>query len=246
MSRRFFAPPQNIDGSIITLSKEETHHLARVLRLQAGEEVLVFDGDGREFRCAISEVRSGHARLEIMEPLRDGRESRLDLTLAQGLAKGEKFDLIVQKATELGVSRIVPLATENSDVRLDEERSAKRVERWRRISLESIKQCKRCRLVDIQTPLSLEAFLDSGPRAGAGLLVFSERGGSTIKEALAGLGGEPITALVGPEGGWSPRELELLEARSARAVSLGPRIIRTETAAMVAIALIQHRLGDMP
>jgi 16S rRNA (uracil1498-N3)-methyltransferase len=246
MSRRFFAPPEKIDGATITLSKEETHHLARVLRLHAGEETLVFDGRGNEFRCVISEVRSHHARLEIIERLGPSRESDLDLTLAQGLAKGEKFDLIVQKATELGVSRIVALATENSDVKLDEQRSARRVERWRRISLEAIKQCGRSKLVVIDKPVGLEEFLEGDRAASSALLLFSEKGGTPIKEAVAGLEGKPVTALVGPEGGWSPREFEMLDARNARAISLGPRIIRAETAALVALALIQHLLGDMP
>ncbi len=246
MSRRFFAPPENIDGSTVRLSKEETHHLARVLRMQIGDEVSVFDGEGREFKCGIFEVNANSARLEIIESLVIVRESRLDLTLAQGLAKGEKFDFIVQKATELGVSRIVPLATQNSDVRLQEDRSAKRVERWRRISLEAIKQCNRSKLVDIAVPISLEDFLNTDQSAASELLVFSEAGGSTIKEAAAGLAGKSITALVGPEGGWSPGELEMLDARNAKAVSLGPRIVRTETAAVVAVALIQHLLGDMP
>jgi 16S rRNA (uracil1498-N3)-methyltransferase len=246
MSRRFFAPPEMIDRATITLSKEETHHLARVLRLRTGQEALVFDGRGNEFRCVISDVRSHHARLEIIEPLCPSRESCIDLTLAQGLAKGEKFDLIVQKATELGVSRIVALATENSDVKLDEQRSARRVERWRRISLEAIKQCGRTKLVDIGKPLGLEEFLEGDRAANSALLLFSERGGATIKEAVAESGGKPVTALIGPEGGWSPREFEMLDARNARAVSLGPRIMRAETAALVAIALIQHLLGDMP
>jgi 16S rRNA (uracil1498-N3)-methyltransferase len=246
MSRRFFAPPEKIDGATITLSKEETHHLARVLRLQAGQEALVFDGRGHEFRCVIFEVRSYYARLEIIEPLTPSRESDLDLTLAQGLAKGEKFDLIVQKATELGVSRIVALATENCDVRLDEQRSVRRVERWRRISLEAIKQCGRSKLVDIDVPLGLEEFLEGDRAASSELLLFSEKGGTAIEEAVTGLEGKSVTALIGPEGGWSPREFEMLDARNARAVSLGPRIIRAETAALVAIALIQHLLGDMP
>jgi 16S rRNA (uracil1498-N3)-methyltransferase len=218
-----------IDRATITLSKEETHHLARVLRLRTGQEALVFDGRGNEFRCVISDVRSHHARLEIIEPLCPSRESCIDLTLAQGLAKGEKFDLIVQKATELGVSRIVALATENSDVKL-----------------EAIKQCGRTKLVDIGKPLGLEEFLEGDRAANSALLLFSERGGATIKEAVAESGGKPVTALIGPEGGWSPREFEMLDARNARAVSLGPRIMRAETAALVAIALIQHLLGDMP
>jgi 16S rRNA (uracil1498-N3)-methyltransferase len=257
--RRFYAAPEAISDSVINLSGDESHHLARVLRLRAGDEAFAFDGCGREYRCRVTAVDAHRAQLEIIEALADMVESPVALTLAQALAKGEKFDLIVQKATELGVRCIAPLITENVDVRLSDERAEKRAERWRRIALEALKQSGGRRLVDIRHPAALADFIASitlNERAAAepmlaahkqpALLVFSERGGMSISEALSEVNHtQHVVALVGPEGGWSDDELDLLESGGATFVTLGPRILRTETAALVAVTLIQHRLGDL-
>jgi len=251
--RRFYAPPDNIDGSAITLSPHETHHLIQVLRLTPGDEVFVFDGCGAEYRCSFRRVENDRAHLEIAEPLSDLVDSPLDLSLAQALAKGDKFDFIVQKATELGVSRIVPLVTRYADVRLDEQQKPKRVERWRRISLEAMKQCGRRRLVEIAEPLTIRQLISTQENAGVSgsgirraMLVFSERGGLSVHDALAGVKMPcAVFALIGPEGGWSDDELEALNDHGCKAVTLGPRVLRTETAALVGLTLIQHELGDL-
>lgn len=252
--RRFYAPPEDINGSIALLSTHETHHLTHVLRMTPGDEAFVFDGCGNEYRCQFSRVADNRAELEISDPLSDEVESPLDLTLAQALAKGEKFDFIVQKATELGVSRITPLMTRYADVRLDEKQKISRTERWRRISLESAKQCGRRRLVQITEPLSIYQFMSAvessnqsvAEKGYHSLLLFSERGGYGVNEALGAASSfRPVIALVGPEGGWSDDELEALNDHGCKPVTLGPRIIRTETAALVAIILIQHALGDL-
>jgi 16S rRNA (uracil1498-N3)-methyltransferase len=232
------------------LSREETHHLTRVLRLKAGDEAFVFDGCGREYRCNILKVEESRAQLEVIAELEDRVESPFHLTLAQALAKGEKFDLIVQKATELGVGTILPLITDNADVKLEEERSEKRLERWRRISLEALKQCGRRRLVEIEAPIRLSRLLDTSSRDVDGsafsVVVFSEKGGVGIADALAGLvDGSSLTALIGPEGGWSPEELALFGELGIKSATMGPRVLRTETAAISAVTLIQHILGDL-
>ena len=242
--RRFYAEPTEIDGSLVSLSKEETHHLVHVLRLKPGDEVSVFDGRGNEYRCSFRGEHRSHAELEVTEPLTDVVESPLLLTLAQSVLRSDKFDLIVQKATELGVSRIIPLATEHSNVRFSRDKEDARLDRWRRISLEALKQCGRRRLVEIAAPMTVTK-LTEAEDSGL-LLVFSEKGGSSIAAALRQAGTlNALTALIGPEGGWSDAELTFLEGRGATAVSLGPRILRTETAALVAITLIQHWIGDL-
>jgi len=220
-----------------------------------GDEAFVFDGAGNEYKCTFRRIEENLAELEIAGTVSETVESPLELTLAQALAKGEKFDFIVQKATELGVSRIVPLMTRYADVRLDERQRISRAERWRRISLESMKQCGRRRLVEITDPLSIYQFMSllehpGNPVADAepahSLLLFSERGGTGITEALGGEStSRPVVVLVGPEGGWSDDELEALSDYGCRPVSLGPRVIRTETAALVAITLVQAALGDL-
>ena len=249
--RRFYAAPAAIGESFIHLSSEESHHLARVLRLREGDEAFVFDGCGREYRCRVTDAGARAARLAIVERCADEVESPLDLTLAQALAKGEKFDLIVRKATELGVRKIAPLVTASADVKLSDERAEKRAERWRRIALEALKQSGGRRLIEIQPVTTLTDFIaaiTAHEQAAAPpvLLVFSERGGAAVSEALSNVDhSRRIIALIGPEGGWDTDELDLLAARGARAVTLGPRVLRTETAALVAVSLIQHRLGDL-
>jgi 16S rRNA (uracil1498-N3)-methyltransferase len=251
--RRFYAPPDSIIGATAMLSREETHHLTRVLRLKPGDEAFVFDGYGREYRCSFLKVEDNRARLEVIAELLDAVESPLRLTLGQSLAKGEKFDFIVQKATELGVSSIVPLIADRADVKLAEGRSEKRLERWRRISLEALKQSGRRTIVEIRDPMSVRELLgekarDSGEdsfETGAAF-VFSEQGGAPIGDALAGaVDASGITVLIGPEGGWSDDEFNLFAARDVKSVTLGPRVLRTETAAIVAMTLIQHALGDV-
>jgi len=254
--RRFYAPPNAFSDTAVNLPADETHHLTHVLRLTPGDEVFVFDGVGREYRCNFRGIRDAIAMLEIAEPLDDPVESPVQITLVQSLARGEKFDLIVQKATELGVSCIAPLITRYSDVRLDEQQKIKRVERWRRISLEAMKQCGRRQLVDIRPPQSIREFVAAAdPRSNSAgdkdssvalSLLFSERGGIPIEAAVAGVPIErAILAFVGPEGGWSDDEMDVLTEFGAKAVTLGPRVLRTETAAIVVVALIQHSLGDL-
>lgn len=255
--RRFYASPDNIDGTLVTLSTHETHHLIHVLRMTPGDETFVFDGCGRELRCTFRRIDSNRAQLDIEDTLSDVVESRLHLTLAQSLVKGEKFDFIIQKATELGVSRVVPLITRYSDVRLDDQQKAKRVERWRRISLEAVKQCGRRRLVEITAPRTLREFITEHEASSAEMpaeasnprpayLLFSEKGGMGITDALNGVSSDSsIVALIGPEGGWGEGELETMRDCGCRSVSLGPRILRTETASVVALTLIQHSMGDL-
>jgi 16S rRNA (uracil1498-N3)-methyltransferase len=251
--RRFYAPPDRIIGGTAMLSREETHHLTRVLRLKPGDEAFVFDGCGSEYRCSFLKVEDNRARLEVIAELLDAVESLLRLTLGQSLAKGEKFDFIVQKATELGVSSIVPLIADRADVKLAEGRSEKRLERWRRISLEALKQCGRRTIVEIRDPMSVRELLGEEARDSSensfetgAVFVLSEQGGAPVGDALAEVpDGSAITVLIGPEGGWSDDELILFAARDVKSVTLGPRVLRTETAAIAAMTLIQHALGDV-
>lgn len=240
---RFHAPHSQISDSQITLDADEAHHLSRVLRLGVGERVFVFDGENSEWECEIGAVSKREALLNIIGKLDDDVESPLHLTLAQALIKGDKFDWVVQKATELGVTRIVPLITDNNDVRRVEERAEQKLERWRRISLEALKQCGRRRLVEIMEPIRFVHFCESSPAPN---LIFSERGGKPLRHIAAELQHPTrLSVCVASEGGWSDAELQAAEAHKFLAVHLGQRILRTETAAIAAVALAQHRFGDL-
>ena len=229
------------------LSAEESRHLRDVLRLRAGEEAYVFDGEGSEFACVVSDEggRRGEASLEVrgrVEPPRP--ESPLELTLAVALLKGEKFDLVVQKATELGAARVEPVLTARADVRPRDARdTGRRVERWRRLALEASKQSGRARVPSVESPQTFAQLVAREPHEGAARLLFSERGGAGL-DSLA-VEASSVVALVGPEGGWDDEELTLARAHGWTLVTLGGRTLRAETAAITACALLQHAFGDL-
>ena len=242
--RRFHSPPDsfNTTEQTVTLGADEARHLRDVLRLKAGDEVYVFDGRGREFRCVVSTSKRDSAELRIeaeVEPAKP--ESHLQLNLCVALLKGEKFDLVVQKATELGVKKISPLITRYADIHLrDAADATKRVARWQRIALEAAKQSGRAFVPEIRVPHRFEEVLDVD---GLGVM-FAERGGETI-ENLSRQAPLSVIALVGSEGGWSDEEIESARARNFHVVTLGGRILRAETAAITVTALLQHLFGDL-
>lgn len=239
--RRFFAPPSafNFNKRVVTLTSDEARHLREVLRLKAGDEVQVFDGAGREFRAVVSQARRESAELEIGDEIESPKpESPLQLTLVVALLKGEKFDLVVQKGTELGVNRFVPLVTRYADIRLRDERdAAKRVTRWQRIALEAAKQCGRAVVPEITTPVSFESVITEGS-----CLMFSERDGKALNTDLRT---DNLVAIVGSEGGWSDEELDQARAANVPIITLGGRVLRAETAAIATAVLLQHLYGDL-
>lgn len=246
--RRFHAPPSafNEADQAVSLAADEARHLRDVLRLKAGDEVYVFNGVGREFRCTVSGTARDYAELKIdaeVEPAKP--ESQLQLNLCIALLKGEKFDLVVQKATELGVVKVVPLITRYADVHLrDESDTARRVTRWQRIALEAAKQSGRAFVPNIGLPATFDSLL-SGTNDTDLRLMFSERGGDDLKSLLNAPVPKSVTALVGSEGGWSDEEIEQARAQNFHVVTLGGRVLRAETAAITVTALLQHLFGDL-
>ena len=235
--RRFFAPVENFNQQKISLSVEESKHLRDVLRLIEGAKVKVFDGAGKEFLCAVEKIEKKTTVLKIIsETAPTAPESTLNLTMAVALLKGEKFDLIVQKAVELGVTKLVPLDTKRADVKLKD--TEKRVERWRKIALEAAKQSGRAKLMTVEKPLEFANFIET---ANGTRVLFAERGGerfSDIKET------KKITAAIGAEGGWEASEIERAREKEFQIVTLKGRILRAETAAISIAAVLQHRFGD--
>jgi 16S rRNA (uracil1498-N3)-methyltransferase len=250
--RRFYAPPAAFgpDQRSATLSAEEARHARDVLRLRQADEVYVFDGEGKEFRCALREFTRDGAALDVIDEVAPARpESPLDLTLVLALLKHEKFDLVIQKATELGVNRIIPLSSDRADVVLrDDEDKTKRLSRWRRIALEAAKQSGRARVPEISAPIgfsSLLAHFSANP-ANTLRVMFSEREGNSLSVATeTSSSAKCIVALIGPKGGWSDEEIKLAREQGWRIVTLGGRTLRAETAAISVIALLQHRFGDL-
>ena len=242
--RRFHAPDARESGQEILLSPDESLHLRRVLRLEAGDAISLFDGRGRGFSGTVVGWGGNQARVRVGEAEPESRESGLPLALAPSIAKGDKMDLVIQKCTELGVTSIQPLHTRFAEVRLDSERGEKRIERWRRVALEACKQSGRSRIPEIHPVRDLESFLkDDTPGAR---LVLDPAGESSRDRLRAKLEEAPRVILaVGPEGGWSAKEKESFLASAYFPFRLGPRILRSETAAIVSVALIQFLAGDL-
>src|ERR1043166_2722826 len=222
---RFYAPAERFADRSVSLDVDETHHLRDVLRLHAGDEVSVFDGAGREFWCVVREIKKRSSVLDIAEQTKPtSPESPFQITLAATVVNGEKYDLVIQKAVELGVVNFVPLYTARCEVKLKD--AIKRVGRWRRIAMEATKQCGRAKLMDISEPMTFNSLIAADNRR---LILFSERDGGKLK-ALNGE--ESITIVIGPKGGWDDAELDAGRSKGVTIVTLGGRILRAETAAI--------------
>lgn len=237
---RFYCPEAGSDGESIELGPDETRHLRDVLRIKSGETIRVFDGLGREFECTVETVgkRSATA-LVINETEPSSPESPLDLTLAVGLIPGDKFDLAVQKAVELGVRRFIPMSTHRSEIKAKDAR--RRVERWQKIAFEAAKQCGRARLMSVDEPKEFDEII-RGETGHDGKILFSEEGtGSFSRIEPAG----KMIVLIGPKGGWEPAERDAADNAGFSLVTLGGRIMRVETAVIAISAILQHRFGDM-
>jgi 16S rRNA (uracil1498-N3)-methyltransferase len=231
------------EGVEVTLPDAAAAHVARVLRLAAGDAVVLFNGDGNDYAATLIAVdrRAATARVQAVQAV--ANESPLALTLAQGLARGEKMDLVVQKATELGVARIVPLLSERSEVHLDRARSDKRLHHWRAVAAGACEQCGRARLPTIEPPQELGAWARTLGQAGALRLAL-------LPDAAQGLRGlvmpaEGAVLVAGPEGGLGERDVAALQAAGFAGLRLGPRILRTETAGLAALAALQALYGDL-
>jgi 16S rRNA (uracil1498-N3)-methyltransferase len=246
--RRFYAPPNAFTADkVVTLGADESQHLRNVLRLKTGDEVYVFDGAGREFRGEIDRFSRIATNIRVTEEVAPAAaESPLKLTMAVALLKGEKFDLVIQKLTELGVNCLVPIMTKRADVRIRNDDDAERkLIRWRRIVMEATKQCGRARLMTIASPITFDEFVTS-PRAEGERFMFAERDGAQFSTVVASkVSTAQVTALVGSEGGWTDDEFDQARDAGWKIVTSGGRIMRAETAAITCAALLQHRFGDL-
>ncbi|MCG0277561.1 MAG: 16S rRNA (uracil(1498)-N(3))-methyltransferase [Thermanaeromonas sp.] len=227
------------------LSGETGHHAARVLRLKVGEEITLADERGGLFRGRVTAVLEGEVEAELLEDL-PSVEPPLTVTLLQGLPKGDKMDLIVEKCTELGVKRIIPLLTERVVVRLDEEAALRKRERWQRVARAAAQQSRRGHIPAVELPRTLEEALGVIPAETLLLILWEGERSCGLKGALGRASpGQPVALIVGPEGGLSKKEVELACKAGGIPVHLGPRILRTETAGLTCLAIVMYELGDL-
>ncbi|MGN7453575.1 16S rRNA (uracil(1498)-N(3))-methyltransferase [Paenibacillus pasadenensis] len=257
--QRYFVSPEQFGDSTVVLRGEDAHHMVKVMRMKAGDEVIVADGVSLEARVVLRELSASEVTADITERLPMDREPLWRVTVAQGLPKGDKMELVIQKGTELGAFAFLPFQSERMVVQYDARKEAKRLERWGKIAKEAAEQAHRSRLPEVREVHGWKQLLADVPRHDLALFCYEEEGHAP--GALTGLGdrirqaresgvlkdGEPhaVLLVVGPEGGFSPREAEEIQAAGALAAGLGRRILRAETAGLAGLAALMYESGEM-
>lgn len=236
---RIHHPEPLADSTTVSLSDTARRHVSSVLRLRDGAAIVLFDGSGREWPAVLEDARHGTARTGAA--VERATESPLAVTLVQGIARGERMDWAIQKAVELGVTRIVPVDTERGGVRLDAARAAKRHAHWQGVVIAACEQSGRARVPTVDAPTALRKAL---PGLGGVLLVLDPAANLPLAAAPVEHG-RGVSLLVGPEGGFSATELTDIIAAGGIGVRLGPRVLRTETAGVAALAALQTSFGDL-
>jgi 16S rRNA (uracil1498-N3)-methyltransferase len=240
---RLFVNARLASGAELQLDRERARYLGRVLRLQSGDALHVFNGDDGEFAAHVVAIGKSTASIDIDAAVENTNESALKIHLVQGISRGERMDFVVQKATELGVKRITPVFTRHGVVKLDEKRALKRRDHWQGIAESACEQSGRIRPPLIDTPVDLNAWFGAGTQQTDVDLILRPDADTPLAAVKS-----PVTKaclLIGPEGGFSEKEYDDARVAGFAAVSLGPRILRTETAALTAIAVAQSHWGDL-
>jgi 16S rRNA (uracil1498-N3)-methyltransferase len=241
-TNRIFCEGPLASGVELSLSPAGAYHVARVLRMREGAPLSVFDGSGQEFRAEIVRVAGDEVTVRLNEALSGTAESPLRIALLQGVSRSERMDWTLQKATELGVASIAPVLTSRSVVRLDEKQALKKQSHWRGIVIAACEQCGRSKIPHVAAPVTLREHLATARKEGLRLVLSPSAPGS-----LAGLASLPnkVELLIGPEGGLDDDELLAAQKAGFMPVRLGPRVLRTETAAVVALTVLQALWGDL-
>jgi 16S rRNA (uracil1498-N3)-methyltransferase len=245
-ANRFFISTSDCAGEQVRLSREQAHQVAHVLRLKAGDTITVLDGTGQEYDVTLTVVSSTEALGRITGQRPAAGEPAVELTLFQSLLAREKFEWVLQKATEVGVAQVVPVLTERSLVRV-KRMEANKLDRWRRIVAEAAEQSHRGRIPKLEQACTFPEAVAQRRDFDRCLIAVPFHEAPALRDTLRGLAGTEasIALLIGPEGGFTPEEVALACERGAVPVSLGPRVLRTETAAVVAAALVLYELGEM-
>jgi 16S rRNA (uracil1498-N3)-methyltransferase len=246
---RVFCTPATADPAEITLTPEESHHLVVVNRAQAGDTVTVFDGRGAEWISSLETADKRAARLRVRFAQK-AKPLPYQITLGQALPKGGSMDTIVRKATELGAARIAPLESERTQVHLDGDRSDRKIEKWQGAALEAAKQCGNPWLPEIAPVQSVAAFMEAAQGFDLKLIASLQPGAKSLKSALAAFAtaqGRPpkkVVWLIGPEGDFTPAELSLAKSSGFEPITLGPLVLRCETAAVYALSVLSYELQN--
>lgn len=241
--RRFFIHEPLTD--IVKIQGEDAHHITHVLRYKAGQSLIVVDGSGKIAQTEITEIASNTVIVKILEYLEANTEAPIEVTLAQCLPKSDKMDFIVQKAVELGISNIRPLMSENCVVKYDAAKKEARQKKWQKVANEAAKQCGRTILPSVEPIVPLkDLFLELDPNIEV-LMCYEGQADCSLKELLTTTTASKFLIIIGPEGGFSPAEAQFCKDKGAKIVTMGPRILRTETASLAAVSLVMYQNGDL-
>ena len=244
--RRFFAPQKLAVGQSAVLSGSDAAHISRVLRLKTGDVIAVFDGKGHAYECRLETVAPDGVTVTVVKAIPSRAEPGVHITFAQAMLKSKKMDTLIRMATELGISRWVPFFSERSVPTPDKKPMAARLDRWNKISREALKQCGRERFMDISAPVAMNEMLAMGRSCDRKIIFWECESGAEGQVVPAPEGSvERVIVVVGPEGGFSAGEVEKAKSLGYATASLGPRILKADTAAIAAAVLMQFRFGDM-
>ncbi|MFH2012764.1 MAG: 16S rRNA (uracil(1498)-N(3))-methyltransferase [Pseudomonadota bacterium] len=243
---RFFIDKRSIDENIGILVGEDVKHISKVLRLGVGDKLFLFDDAGWEYHAKIKETGTKELKVDIFQKFLPHRESPIEIVLGQALPKQTKMDFIVQKGTELGVSEILPFSSDRSIPKLTNDKSFKKVERWRKIALEATKQCGRNFPPKIAHPIDFSEILKKDLKDAFKLILWEEERSVGLKEVLdINQDAAKFFILVGPEGGFSSSEIEKARKAGFNVAKMGIRVLRSETASISILSIVQHRFGDL-
>lgn len=242
---RFFVPDSNLNGDKIIITGTDVKHISRVLRLNPGEKIDVVVSEGKEFEAVIREITNKEVLCQVISAKKVSTEPPIVITLYQGLPKSDKMELVIQKATEVGISRVVPVVCERTVVKLDDKKAKERQVRWQRIAEEAAKQSRRTAIPEVSTPITFAKAVSQINSDSFAIMPWEEHTGTGLKEILKEVSVNNIAIFIGPEGGLTEVEADLAQNNGIHLVSLGPRILRTETAGIVSVAIVLYELGDL-
>ncbi|WP_166238375.1 16S rRNA (uracil(1498)-N(3))-methyltransferase [Paenibacillus turpanensis] len=246
--QRYFVNPEQIQEGRVVITGDDAHHIIRVMRGKPGQTFIVCDGSGTDVLAELTELHKDSVTANIVETIPYNREPKVNVWIFQGLPKGDKLETVIQKGTELGAARFIPFQSARTVVQIDERKEGKKVERWGKIAKEAAEQAHRSRIPVVEAPLGWKAALKEAASADAAMICFEHEQGLGLRELLQGLDWgsvATIAVLIGPEGGFTDAEVEEAAAAGCRPITLGKRILRTETAALAALSCIHYETGEM-
>lgn len=243
---RFFVKEADVHSDFIDITGEDVSHIRKVLRLRCGDQITVCDGKGNDYLVNIEQIENDQVCTRIISSKKTETEPPIEVTLFQGIPKSDKMDWIIQKCVELGIHKIVPVHTERTIVKIESKKDAEnKVGRWQRISSEAAKQCNRGIIPKVEYPVCFEEALKMAGESDLSIMPYEKENSQGLRSCLTVQDIKKIAFFIGPEGGFSEKEVEKATLNGTSTVTLGPRILRTETAGITALTIIMYQLGDM-